>query len=86
MPSLLVHTRPSPGCCPQVQGASELTVATHGSRDVFSATLVGTDPDRDIAVLRVRGNHGLRPLPIGASAGEGACLPRPQCALWLSAL
>lgn len=51
-----------------VQGASELTVAT-ASQEVFSATLVGTDPDRDIAVLRVRGKHALRPLPLGSSAG-----------------
>ncbi|KAG8464992.1 hypothetical protein KFE25_012355 [Diacronema lutheri] len=50
-----------------VAGATELTV-TMPSQDVYPATVVGTDVDRDIAVLRVRPKQPLRPLPLGSSA------------------
>mmetsp|Transcript_12285 Transcript_12285/g.36878 ORF Transcript_12285/g.36878 Transcript_12285/m.36878 type:complete len:369 (+) Transcript_12285:530-1636(+) len=56
-----------------VDGASEIVVTTADQAEL-SCTIVGTDPSRDIAVLRVRANRGktegetLRPLPAGHSA------------------
>mmetsp|Transcript_36760 Transcript_36760/g.91583 ORF Transcript_36760/g.91583 Transcript_36760/m.91583 type:complete len:387 (-) Transcript_36760:206-1366(-) len=49
-----------------VKGATELTVTT-GSQEVLTASVVGIDADRDIAVLRVHTKTPLRALPLGSS-------------------
>lgn len=51
-----------------VAGASELQV-TFADQSMHAATIVGTDPDRDIAVLRIdAGPKERRPLRLGTSA------------------
>jgi S1-C subfamily serine protease len=50
-----------------IQGASQLGVTLAGCPKPFAATLVGCDPERDIAVLRILAGRKLRPLPIGTS-------------------
>ena len=49
-----------------VTGASEILVRV-GKRDPVSAEVVGTDPDLDMALLRVENAHGLRPAVLGDS-------------------
>ena len=53
-----------------VQGArgSQLGVQLMGRRQPFPAHVVGTDPQNDIAVLRIDSSPGdLTPLPLGSS-------------------
>jgi S1-C subfamily serine protease len=50
-----------------VAGADRVTVEFH-NRDRFIADVIGTDPDSDLAVLKIDPPEGLRPLPAGDSA------------------
>ncbi|MBW2731387.1 MAG: DegQ family serine endoprotease [Deltaproteobacteria bacterium] len=49
-----------------VKGATEVKVTLHDKRR-YDATVVGTDPKSDLAVLRLKGAKNLRPLPFGSS-------------------
>ena len=53
-----------------VENASRVEVSFSGN-DEMPATIVGTDPSTDIAVLRIKGaqNRSLTPLELGTSAG-----------------
>jgi S1-C subfamily serine protease len=53
-----------------VENASRVEVSFSGN-DEMPATIVGTDPSTDIAVLRIKGaqNRSLTPLELGSSAG-----------------
>ena len=50
-----------------VKGATKVRVTLHDKR-VFDAKVLGTDPKSDLAVLKLKGASGLRPLPLGESA------------------
>jgi len=50
-----------------VQGASEVEVTVPGSGSTIMATVVGTDPANDIAVLHVDDTSGLVPASLGSS-------------------
>ena len=50
-----------------VQGASRLAVTLADAAVPYTASIVGCDPERDIAVLKIRPPRGLTPLPIGTS-------------------
>ncbi len=51
-----------------VSDASEIKVTTYDKR-VFDATVVGTDPKTDLAVIRVKGSvSGLKPIEFGDSS------------------
>jgi putative serine protease PepD len=51
-----------------VEGATSVTVTTTGDRQARKATIVGTDPDNDVAVLRVENTEGLVVAQLGQSA------------------
>ena len=51
-----------------VEGASEVTVTTTGDRQARRATVVGTDADNDVAVLRLEDTEGLIVATLGRSA------------------
>ena len=51
-----------------VEGATEVTVTTTGDRQPRRASVVGTDPDNDIAVLRLERTEGLVVAQLGRSA------------------
>ena len=50
-----------------VEGATSVTVTTTGDRQPRPATIVGTDPDNDVAVLRVERTDGLVVAQLGRS-------------------
>lgn len=51
-----------------VDGATDVTVTTTGDRQPRRASVVGTDPDNDIAVLRLENTEGLIVAQLGRSA------------------
>ncbi len=51
-----------------VAGATRVTVTTTADRQARAATIVGTDPARDIAVLRLASTDGLVVAQLGSSA------------------
>ncbi len=51
-----------------VRGATSISVADVANGRTYSATVVGYDRDADVAVLKLRGAHGLRRAPLGSSA------------------
>ncbi|HUP86687.1 MAG TPA: trypsin-like peptidase domain-containing protein [Acidimicrobiales bacterium] len=51
-----------------VEGATTVTVTTPGDRRARAATVVGTDPDNDVAVLRLSNLDGLTVAQLGSSA------------------
>jgi S1-C subfamily serine protease len=51
-----------------VRGATSISVVDVANGRRYSATVVGYDRDADVAVLKLRGAHGLRPAPLGGSA------------------
>ena len=51
-----------------VEGATQVTVTTTNDRQARPATIVGTDPDNDVAVLRVENTEGLVVASLGKSA------------------
>jgi S1-C subfamily serine protease len=50
-----------------VQGATEVEVTVPGTGSTIMATVVGTDPANDIAVLHVDDTSGLEPASLGSS-------------------
>ncbi|MFJ9646991.1 S1C family serine protease [Streptomyces sp. NPDC004244] len=51
-----------------VSGASEIQVTLHDGRK-FPAKTVGTDPDKDLALIKLQGASGLKPVRLGNSDG-----------------
>ena len=51
-----------------VEGATRVTVTTTNDRQARPATIIGTDPDNDVAVLRVENTDGLVVASLGKSA------------------
>lgn len=50
-----------------IRGASDLRV-TLSDQSVYEATVIGADPNKDVAVLRIQADRDdLRPLPVGRS-------------------
>ncbi len=50
-----------------VDGATQIQVAVSTTGDMYDATVVGTDPTDDIAVLKLTGASGLTTIPLGDS-------------------
>ncbi|MDQ6615562.1 MAG: S1C family serine protease [Actinomycetota bacterium] len=50
-----------------VKGATTISVTIPSTRRTYSATVVGTDPTEDVAVIQLRGASGLKTIPIGNS-------------------
>jgi len=50
-----------------VGGSSTITVTRTGTTSVLPATLLGTDPTNDIALLQIQGAHNLPPVTFGNS-------------------
>ncbi|HWD52829.1 MAG TPA: trypsin-like peptidase domain-containing protein [Acidimicrobiales bacterium] len=51
-----------------VDGATTITVALDGSTTQLPATLVGADPDKDVALLQITNQTGLPPVSFGDSS------------------
>jgi S1-C subfamily serine protease len=51
-----------------VDGATDITVTTVENGHRYPATVVGTDPTEDIAVLQLKGASGLTTIPLGDSS------------------
>jgi putative serine protease PepD len=51
-----------------VDGAQSLTVAMSGSSNQLSATVIGADPDKDVALLQIKGASGLPTVTFGNSS------------------
>ncbi len=52
-----------------VEGASEIVVTVVSTGESYRASVVGTDPNDDVAVLRLSGAQDLTTIPIGDSDG-----------------
>jgi S1-C subfamily serine protease len=50
-----------------IDGATQIAVSVSTTGDVYDATVVGTDPSDDIAVLKLTGASGLATIPLGDS-------------------
>lgn len=50
-----------------VEGASQIVVSVSTTGQSYSATIVGTDPSHDVALLQLRGASGMTTIPIGDS-------------------
>lgn len=50
-----------------VEGASEIKVTTSDRRE-YDATVVGTDPKSDVAVIKIKGDVKLKPIELGDSS------------------
>ncbi len=50
-----------------VEGATQIVVTVTSTRQSYSATIVGTDPSEDVAVIQMNGASGLTTIPIGDS-------------------
>jgi S1-C subfamily serine protease len=50
-----------------IEGASTIEVTADGERTARPADLVGSDPDADVAVLKIRGAHDLPTVTLGRS-------------------
>jgi S1-C subfamily serine protease len=51
-----------------VAGATKITVQVNGQGTIYPATVVGTDPTDDVAVLQVQGVSGWKTVPLGNSS------------------
>ncbi len=51
-----------------IANATQITVTFHGQKSAYPATLLGTDPSYDVALLQVRGPSSLRAVSFGDSA------------------
>ncbi|HZU73587.1 MAG TPA: trypsin-like peptidase domain-containing protein [Acidimicrobiales bacterium] len=51
-----------------IAGATQVTVTLYGQTQARTATVLGTDPTDDIAVLRIDGVSGLSPVTLGNSS------------------
>jgi len=50
-----------------IQGADEVEVVL-SDQTRWAASIIGAEPDKDLAVLKMQDAKGLRPIPVGASA------------------
>jgi S1-C subfamily serine protease len=53
-----------------IEGATSITVTVLSTGDSYTATVVGTDPTDDVAVLQLRGASGLHVADFGGKAAE----------------
>nr|WP_246580268.1 trypsin-like peptidase domain-containing protein [Deinococcus aestuarii] len=53
-----------------VEGASEITIRLHGSKQTYQARVIGRAPDFDLALIRAEGlpRNAVRPIPLGDSS------------------
>ena len=51
-----------------IEGATTITVTLVDTGRSYTAAVVGTDPTDDVAVIRIPGASGLKPIPIGDSS------------------
>ena len=51
-----------------IDGATSISVTVVATSRTYAATVVGTDPSDDVAVLQLQGASGLTPIPIGESS------------------
>jgi S1-C subfamily serine protease len=51
-----------------IDGATTITVTLVDTGRTYPATVVGTDPTDDIAVIQIHGASGLKPIPMGDSS------------------
>ena len=51
-----------------IAGATSVMVALNGSSTQLPATIVGTDPNKDVALLQIAGQSGLPPVTFGNSS------------------
>ncbi|WP_102127403.1 S1C family serine protease [Deinococcus planocerae] len=53
-----------------VEGASEITIRLHGSKQTYKARVIGRAPDFDLALIRAEGlpRGAVRPIPLGDSS------------------
>lgn len=51
-----------------IDGATNITVTLVATGKAYKATVVGTDPTEDIAVLQLQGTKGLTPAPLAGAA------------------
>ncbi|MDQ1515190.1 MAG: hypothetical protein QOE80_1020 [Actinomycetota bacterium] len=58
-----------------IDGATSITVTLVGTGRTYPATVVGTDPIHDVAVIQIHGASGLKPIPMAdsssVSSGDG---------------
>jgi len=52
-----------------VDGATKVQVQLHGDQTQYTAKVIGTDPELDLAVLKIDAGHPLEPVKIGNSDG-----------------
>jgi len=52
-----------------IADASEIRVTLYGDKKVYPATLVGTDPSHDVALLQLHGPRSVRAVSLGEPAG-----------------
>lgn len=53
-----------------VEGASEITIRLHGSKQTYKARVIGRAPDFDLALIRAEGlpREAIKPIPLGDSS------------------
>jgi S1-C subfamily serine protease len=51
-----------------VEGAQKITVTFEGDKTARTADLIGADPNRDVAIIRVRDAHDLKTVTLGKSS------------------
>jgi S1-C subfamily serine protease len=54
-----------------VDGATSITVTLVDTGRTYPATVVGTDPTHDVAVIQIHGASGLKPIPMADSSSVG---------------
>ncbi|HXN50206.1 MAG TPA: Do family serine endopeptidase [Bryobacteraceae bacterium] len=52
-----------------VEGATKVQVQLHGDQTQYTAKVIGTDPELDLAVIKIDAGHPLDPVKIGNSDG-----------------
>jgi serine protease Do len=50
-----------------IAGASSVTVTLFGQSDPLAARVIGTDPNQDLALIQIEGQHGLPTVELGDS-------------------
>ncbi|HLY81658.1 MAG TPA: trypsin-like peptidase domain-containing protein [Acidimicrobiales bacterium] len=55
-----------------VDGATKITVRINGTGPSYTATVLGTDPTDDVALLQIHGVSGLKTVPLGDSSKVSA--------------
>jgi S1-C subfamily serine protease len=55
-----------------IDGATKITVRINGTGPSYTATVLGTDPTDDVALLQIHGVSGLKTVPLGDSSKVSA--------------